>query len=140
MGSKLSGELISYVVFGAATTALNWGVYGLLVDLAGLSVPIANAVAWIAAVKFAFYTNKIFVFKSRSWNPLLVLREGGTFFAARIVSGLAEIAGVPLLYHLGFRYALCGIEGFAAKAAVSVVIIILNYFLSKLFIFRRNER
>jgi len=137
--NKLSRELVSYLFFGGATTFVNWCVYGLAVRYMGLSVTAGNAIAWIVAVVFAFITNKIWVFKSRSWQPLLVLREGGAFLGARIVTGLVEIAGVPLLYRIGLNYPLLGIEGFAAKVSVSVIVIILNYVFSKLVIFRREN-
>jgi len=131
--------MFSYLFFGAATTLINWSLYSLLVHLAGVGITVGNAVAWIGAVIFAFFTNKIFVFKSRSWQPLLVLREGGAFLGARAVSGLIELTGVPALYHLGFNYLLFGIEGFAAKVTVSVIVIILNYHFSKFVIFRRKK-
>jgi uncharacterized membrane protein YfhO/putative flippase GtrA len=134
-----SRELVSYLFFGAATTFVNWCVYGLAVRFAGFSVTSGNVIAWIVAVVFAFVTNKIWVFESRSWQPLLVLREGGAFLGARIVSGLVEIVGVPFLYRAGLNYPFLGIEGFAAKITVSVIVIVLNYIFSKLFIFRRKE-
>ena len=68
-----------------------------------------------------------------------MLREGGTFLGARAVSGMIELIGVPALYHLWFDYPLFGIEGFAAKVTVSVIVIILNYLFSKFVIFRRKK-
>ena len=100
----------------------------------------ANIIAWVLSVAFAFFTNKILVFESHSWKLLSVLREAGAFLGARIISGLAEIIGVPLLYRAGLNYPLLGIEGFAAKLAVSLVVIALNYFFSKKFIFRHGKK
>jgi uncharacterized membrane protein YfhO/putative flippase GtrA len=134
---KIPGEMVKYLFFGAATTFFNWCVYGLVVRFAGFSVTVGNVIAWFVAVVFAFTTNKIWVFGSRSWQPLLVLREGSAFLGARIFSGLVEIAGVPFLYRVGLNYPLLGIEGFAAKVSVSVIVIVLNYIFSKLIIFRR---
>ena len=136
---KVPREMVNYLFFGAATTFVNWCVYGLVVRFAGFSITAGNVIAWIAAVVFAFITNKIWVFESRSWQPLLVLREGSAFLGARILSGLVEIAGVPLLYRIGLDYPLLGIEGFAAKVFVSVIVIVLNYCFSKLIIFRREK-
>ena len=132
-------EMVNYLFFGAATTFVNWSVYGLAVRFAGFSVTVGNVIAWVVAVVFAFMTNKIWVFESRSWQPLLVLREGSTFLGARIFSGFVEIAGVPLLYRIGLNYPLLGIEGFTAKVVVSVIVIVMNYIFSKLIIFRREK-
>ena len=136
---KTHRKPVNYLIFGAATTLINWCTYGLLMRFAGLSITWANIIAWVLSVTFAFFTNKILVFESHSWQLLLVLREAGAFLGARIVSGLAEIIGVPLLYRGGLDYPLLGIEGFAAKLAVSLVVITLNYFFSKMFIFRRGK-
>jgi uncharacterized membrane protein YfhO/putative flippase GtrA len=134
---KIPREMVFYLFFGAATTFINWCVYGLAVRFAGFSITAGNVIAWVAAVVFAFITNKIWVFQSRSWQPPVLLREGSAFLGARIFSGLVEIAGVPILYRIGLNYPLLGIEGFAAKVVVSVIVIVLNYFFSKLIIFRR---
>ena len=136
---KAHQELINYLFFGGLTTIVNWGAYSFMVHLAGFPITLGNVVAWAVAVIFAFITNKLWVFKSRSWQPLLVLREGGSFLGARIISALVEIGGMPALYYLGLKYPLFGIEGFLAKVIVSVIVIILNYFLSKLFVFRRKK-
>jgi uncharacterized membrane protein YfhO/putative flippase GtrA len=136
---KVSREMVNYLFFGVATTFVNWCVYGLAVRFAGFSVTVGNVIAWVVAVVFAFTANKVWVFESRSWQPLLVLREGSAFLGARILSGLVEIAGVPLLYRIGLDYPLLGIEGFAAKVSVSVIVIVLNYIFSKLVIFRREK-
>jgi uncharacterized membrane protein YfhO/putative flippase GtrA len=136
---KVHREAVNYLFVGGATTFVNWCVYGLVVRLAGYSVTAGSVIAWIAALVFAFITNKIWVFESRAWQPLLVLREGSAFLGARIISGLVEIIGVPFLYILGLDYPLLGTEGFAAKVSVSVIVIVLNYIFSKLFVFRRGK-
>jgi putative flippase GtrA len=137
MRDKVPGELVTYLFFGGATTFVNWCVYGVVVRFAAFSITAGNVTAWVSAVAFAFVTNKIWVFKSRSWRLPLALREAGAFLGARIVSGVVEIAGVPLFYRAGLDYPLLGVEGFAAKVSVSVVVIVLNYVFSKLFIFRQ---
>ena len=138
MQNKTYREVISYILVGGATTFVNWAVYSLMVSFGGFQITVSNISACIVSVLFAFFTNKIWVFQSRSWHPSMVLREGISFLGARIVSGLIDIAGVPLIYHLGFDYPLFGIEGFASKVTVSIIVVILNYFFSKFFIFRRK--
>ena len=68
----------------------------------------------------------------------MVLPELGKFVAARLATGLIEIAGVPFLVSCGLDQTVFGIEGMAAKAAVSVLVLILNYVFSKLLIFRKS--
>ena len=138
MDKKNYKELISYLFMGVATTFVNWGVYSLMVSLAGISITISNACAWIISVIFAYITNKIWVFHSRSWHISVVLRESISFFGARVISGLIDIAGVPLLFNLGLNYPLFGIEGFTAKVSISIIILSLNYIFSKFFIFRKK--
>ena len=114
-------EIISYLFFGAATT-----------------ITPGNILSWLVAVIFAFITNKLWVFQSKSWAWPLWLKEAAAFFAGRIFSGLVELFGLPLLMKLGLDQSIFGIEGFAAKLVVTVVVIILNYILSKFIAFRKK--
>jgi len=132
-------ETTKYILFGGATTLVNWCVYALTVEVAGLSIIFGNTVSWAVAVLFAFITNKIWVFTSRSWKRSILLLEVVSFFGARIVTSIIEIGGVPLLISLGLDQPLFGIKGFTAKAAVGIIVIVLNYILSKYFVFRQQK-
>jgi len=134
--SKKQQEIISYLFFGGLTTLVNFAVYIFFVHLIGFSIAVSNVIAWVAAVLFAFVTNKLWVFQSRSWMAKQVLREAGAFLGARIATGLLDIVGVPLLFYTGLRYPLFGIEGFAAKLTIMLIVIALNYVFSKVFVFR----
>ena len=92
-----------------------------------------------AAVIFAFVTNKIWVFESKSWKPSVALKEFWLFVAARLITGVLEWFGVPLLVAIGLNQPLFGIDGFVAKILVSVIVIILNYVFSKLIIFKNKD-
>ena len=131
-------EIISYLFFGVATTVINWLSYALTVGVLGMAVTPGNIISWFVAVLFAFVTNKLWVFNSKSWAWPLWLKEAGTFFGSRVFTGLVEIVGVPLLIKLGLDMPLFGVEGFAAKLIVSVVVIVLNYIFSKFLIFRKK--
>ena len=133
-------EVITYIIFGVLTTAVNWAVYTLFVKFLGIGVTFSNAVAWVAGVLFAFITNKLFVFESRSFKPIILARELLSFVAARAVTGVMEIFGVPLLIKIGLSRQLFGVEGAVAKALVSVIVIILNYIFSKLVVFKREPK
>ena len=137
--NELSGsreEKISYLFFGGITTLINWTVYSLAVQVIGLSVSVSNIFAWVAAITFAFVSNKIWVFKDYNRKPSVVLSQISIFITARIATGIVELLGVPFLFFIGLAYPLFGIEGFAAKVVVTVIVIILNYILSKKFVFK----
>ena len=121
-----------YLFFGVTTTAVNWLIYTPLQGILGMTA--ANALAWLGAVLYAFVTNKLFVFESRggAW-----VQEGLKFFGARMFSGLLEIFLPTALFGLGLNMPLLTVEGGVAKALVSVLIIVLNYVTSKLFVFRK---
>jgi putative flippase GtrA len=128
-------ELLLYVLFGGLTTLVNFVTFWLCSLVLGEDLYlISNAIAWIVSVLFAYFTNKLFVFESRggAW-----VQEGLKFFGARIFSGLLEIFLPTALFALGLKMPLLTVEGGVAKALVSVLIIVLNYVTSKLFVFRK---
>ena len=128
-----------YLIFGVSTTLINWIVYTLLVSAANMSVTLSNGIAWVAAVSFAYVTNKLYVFESKSWKASVVAKEAVSFFGARVASGVFEIFLPALLIKIGLDQNFFGIEGFAAKLVVSVLVIVLNYIFSKLFVFKKRK-
>ena len=112
----------------------------------GISSLISNTVAFIGAVLFAYFVNKIFVFKNRSWNIKTVLKEFVSFISARIVTFLLEeavLVGCELL-KLGEKtlFTLFGIsvDGIlTAKVVMAVVVIVLNYILCKFIVFAKGK-
>ena len=132
-------EVIFYVIFGVATTAVNWIVYTVCIKVFSLEMTLSNALAWIVAVLFAFVTNKIFVFESKDKSIGTVLKEGVSFIGSRAATGALEILLPTLLFKFGLNQSFLGIDGFWAKAFVSVLVIILNYVFSKLIVFRKKK-
>jgi putative flippase GtrA len=130
-------EIIMYLIFGVMTTAVSLLVYSLAVKLFFFGITAASAVSWVIAVSFAFVTNKLFVFESRSREVKTVLREAVSFFAARIVSGVVEIFLPELLFIIGLDFSLFGVKGIVAKIIVNLIVIIMNYIFSKLFVFKK---
>lgn len=131
-------EIVSYLFWGIMTTVVSWGTYSLFVT--GIkSVAIANILSWICAVLFAFITNKLWVFCSKGWSLSTVLPEFWKFIAARLATGALEIIGVPTLVKFGMNQRLFGIEGMVAKVVVSVIVVVLNYALSKLLVFKNKN-
>ncbi len=133
-------ELCRYTFFGIGTTLINWLVYAYLVTVHNADITIANLAAWFFAILFAFLTNKLFVFESLSFKPAIFLREMLTFFGARSLSGIFEIIGPGILIGIGISGAFLGIDGFWAKAIVSIIVVVANYVLSKIFIFKKTQK
>jgi len=127
-------ELITYGFFGVLTTFVNFAVYYPLYIFLSLPAYLCNALAWLAAVVFAFIVNKIFVFCSKDWSAKMILLEGFKFAACRVVSGLLETVFLFLLADV------FDMNGNLWKIIVSGVVIVLNYVGSKFLVFVRKER
>lgn len=150
-------EFISYIFFGVMTTIVNLAVFYLtkkffsaigwngvfntivpedskIVELfsGGSEYLDANLIAWIAGVVFAFVTNKLFVFESKSWKPSVAGKEFTGFISARIFSLVVEMLGMFVMVTLLTWNEL------VAKLIVGVVVIIINYIFSKLLIFKKK--
>lgn len=149
---KTAKEIIMYFVFGLLTTVVSWGTYTLFVNVCKMSVFFANLVSWVCAVAFAYITNKLWVFESKSWSPTVLLKEIGTFVASRGVTGIIEIVTVPLLVKttfdnlfyniiekIGLSIQILFTDGIYSKIVVSFIIVVLNYVFSKLFVFKNKK-
>ena len=126
-------EQILYVFFGGLTTLINWGAYALCYKV--LSVPNipSTVIAWILGVAFAFITNKLWVFESKSFDRKTLLRELWTFVAARLATGLLDMGIMYLAVDV------LGGNGLVWKLISNVIVIILNYVFSKLIVFRKQD-
>lgn len=136
---KKHREIINYIVFGGCTTLVSWATYALFVGSMEMEILAGKILSWICAVSFAFVTNKLWVFFSRAVDWKTWLREGVEFFASRAATGVVEVLGLPALMKLGLDASLFGVEGFAANIVVTVVVIILNYIVSKFLVFRKKN-
>lgn len=132
-------EQMLYLVFGVITTLTNWVVYTLAVKIFGINISISNAIAWCIAVIVAYITNKLYVFESKSWNKSIIFKELSLFLGSRILSGIIEVGGFPVLYYIGLNQSILGIDGFIAKLVISVFVVVLNYVLSKIFVFKEKQ-
>lgn len=140
-------ELIVYVIFGGLTTVVNLVVFTLCgFALGDERYLVSNVIAWLAAVIFAYITNKLWVFESKSWSVRVLVKEIPSFFAARVFSFLLEEFGlyvfVDLLSFKDISLKIFTLEiggELIAKAILAVVVVILNYIFSKLVIFKRKK-
>ena len=131
-------EAIAYVFFGGLTTIVGWVAYALFVNI-GIELNLSNILSWVCGVTFAFVVNKWFVFQSKSVEKKTVLRELGSFFGSRIFTGVIAWVLFPILLWAGINQTFFGTEGFIAKVITSIIEIILNWVLSKYFVFKKER-
>ena len=131
---KKYDEMINYLIVGGLTTVVSLGtyyfcVYTFLNPNNAFQLQIANIISWISCVTFAYFTNRIFVFKSKRTDKL---KEAISFYGSRIAT---------LLLEMGIMFIFVTILHFndkIIKLVAQVVITILNYVLSKLLIFKKK--
>lgn len=128
----LNRETISYLIFGVLTTAVNYAVYECCKFL-GVYYAAATVAAWIIAVAFAYITNKLYVFESKSFERAVLIKEITAFVSCRLFSGLCDLGFMVVAVEL------LSINDSAAKLLSNVIVVIINYIFSKLFIFRKKE-
>ena len=126
-------QLLAYLFWGGGTTVVNFGVYFLFTRVIVLDLVVANLIAWVAAVLFAFFVNKILVFHSESWKLDRLVPEFIKFVGARVFSGIMETALLWLSVDIFL------LDDRLMKLLISILVVIANYVLSKLFIFKRKE-
>ena len=132
---KKNHEIIAYLIVGVLTTIVSMGIYFVLTaTMLDPQKPVhlqtANVVSWVGAVSFAYVMSRRFVFQSR--NPE-VLKEMVSFFSARVVTLLLDMGLMFLFVTAG------GMNDRIAKVIVQIAVIIANYLLSKLIVFRRKS-
>lgn len=124
-------EVINYLFFGGCTFLVSIVSFYLFNKVCGFNEHVANVISWILAVSFAYVTNKKYVFESKTVEKKDLLKEIGSFVSARILTLVMEelilLVGVNMLH----------IDSMVVKVVAQVVVIVANYFLSKLFIFKK---
>ncbi len=126
-------EIIAYLVFGVLTTLVNIVVYWLAAHPLGIKTVPSSVIAWIAAVAFAYVTNRIWVFHSETSETAGVIKEIVSFFAARLATGVIDWV---------FMYVTVDLLHFNdvwMKIIANVIVVILNYIASKLWIFKKPK-
>jgi len=128
-------EIIRYLIVGGLTTVVSLGTYYLCVFTFldpenGLELQLANVISWIAAVTFAYFTNRKYVFESKE---AAVLKEAAAFYASRIGTLLMEIV------FMWFFVTILHLNDKVMKIVVQVLIMVMNYILSKFLVFRNKE-
>lgn len=162
---KKHREIIMYLIFCVVCALSNWLVYiamvkALKVDLSVVGnsdnalfsvfsgesgdnltrLLICTFTAWVVNVIVAFVTNKIWVFKSKEKSFKGVLKEFLTFLSGHLFTGVLDWLGTPLLVMLGLNQSILGIEGALAKLIISIAVMVLNFVISKLIVFKNKNK
>lgn len=126
-------EVIHYLIFGGLSTVVNFVSYFIAARVIGIEEVTSSAISWFCAVLFAYVTNKLFVFESKTETKKAMVKEMVTFFLARILSGiLCDVGSFALMVRV-FH-----VNDIFAKIVTQVMVVVVNYVFSKLFIFRKN--
>ena len=127
-------ELILYGICGALSTLLDIGIFLFLANVVSLHYLVANAIAWVLSVISSFIANKYYVFESRSFKREVWVKEATEFFGARGFACGIDMGGMYL------QVSVMGINKNYAKLIVTFVVIVLNYVLSKFWIFKKESK
>ena len=125
-------EVISYLFFGVLTTVVNFVVYFACTDGLHINYLAATAVSWVAAVLFAYVTNRKWVFESKVSGFMPILREMAVFVGCRVFSGVMDMVIMFISVDM------IGISDRIAKFVTQVAVVVLNYIFSKIIIFRNK--
>ena len=125
-------EGINYLIFGFLAFVLNYVLYFVFASMLQMHYMGATALSWLLTVVFAYWTNRTFVFKSKNKDARSLGKDFIAFIGARVATELLELA-------LMFLMVDCAdINEYMSKFVCQVIVILANYFLSKLWIFKKK--
>ena len=142
---KAHKEVLLYLFFGGLTTVVSVIFFAIPMNMLDLGegkllgftidydVTISNVISWICAVTFAYATNRTWVFEDKAHGAKPIVEECAAFFAGRLFTLVVE----TLL--LNVMTTTLKMQEIIAKIIVSIVTIILNYIISKLFVFKKEK-
>jgi len=130
MNKQFLIHISSYLFWGVATTGVNVLTYYLMRTYAMASVTVATLSAWFLSVLFAFLTNRAFVFHAQK-GPFL--KQLILFYGSRVFSGIVDVLLMALLV------TVWQLPELLSKLGVNIIVIILNYVMSLLLVFRSKE-
>ncbi len=125
-------SVLLYIFFGGLTTVISIGSFAVCVGPLRINELIANVISWICAVTFAYATNRVWVFQSCAKGKE-ILTEMLSFFSGRLMTlGIEELM-------LFIFVTLLQLNGLVIKVIAQFVVLVLNYFISKLVVFRKKS-
>ncbi len=125
-------EVINYLFFGGCTFLVSVVSFYLFNKVLFLNEHLSNILSWILAVLFAYITNKTCVFESKTTSKEELLKEISSFFTARLLTlGIEEL--ILFIFVNIFKF-----DALIIKIFAQVIVILANYVLSKLFVFKKK--
>jgi len=129
---KQHKEVLLYLIFGVLTTIINIVTYNIFKNLLNIDYMLSTIIAWCFAVIFAYVTNRIYVFNSKNNNKTDIVKEIMLFISVRLSSLVIDIA----IMYIGVT--ILTINDMLIKVFANVVIIIINYIVSKKIVFKNK--
>lgn len=128
-------EVINYLVFGVLAMFINFISYFIFARLIKIDEVVSSGLSWFCSVLFAYITNKLFVFDSKTENKKELIKELISFFLARVASGiLCDVGTFALMVKV------LNINDIISKVVTQVMVVIVNYIFSKFIIFRKKSK
>ncbi len=124
-------EVILYGIFGVLTTIVNFGCFYILSNICNIEENTSNVIAIIIAVLFAYFTNRKMVFNSKANNIKEKVKEFGKFILGRAFTMIVELVGFFIMFNIFHIHELI------SKLIITILVIILNFFISKFFAFKK---
>lgn len=129
-------EILNYLVVGVLNTIVSLGAFYVstftfLDANNGFQLAIANTISWVVGVAFGYFANRKYVFKSKDPN---IVKEGLSFATARISTYVLDLAVMWMFV------TMLGYDSNIMKLISAVLVTIANYIISKLFIFKKENK
>lgn len=130
---KKYSDFFLYMIFGALATAINTAGYWLLYSILGIPNLISTALALIITIIFAFFTNKIFVYKSKSWKIEVLIKESSGFLICRALTGIFD------MLFMFIAVDVLALLPVLMKLIAALLVGLMNYLAGKFLIFKRDN-
>ncbi len=127
-------QIILYLFFGVCTTVINTVSYAILYEYLHIVNIVSTLIAWFVAVVFAFFTNKVYVFESKRPSISEKLKEFGSFFGCRILTGVLDV----VIMAVAVDYLKW--NSLVWKLISNIIVTIVNFVASKFLIFKTSSK
>ena len=136
-------ETVLYLIFGVLATVLNIVLFYLFINIWKMSTGLGNILDTIICILFQYFTNRIWVFESKN-NGKEAIKEFIQFILARgltaIIDQIFVVVGVDFFVAKYVNYSQQGIFSVGIKILSNIIVIVLNYIFSKLFVFNNTKK